>query len=103
MARLLRNAGRIFISKDEKCFVSFHPDIDFDYENTRPMPKLENENSSALKVDSTNMITKAPNLEQIQQLTFTPKSYWRQDQGRMKREKYKKYFDESDIRRGLTF
>uniref|UniRef100_A0A6G1SET7 39S ribosomal protein L42, mitochondrial n=1 Tax=Aceria tosichella TaxID=561515 RepID=A0A6G1SET7_9ACAR len=94
--------AQIFLSKDEKCFVSYHPTQDHPYECTRPLPKVEAKDESYLRVDSLNMITKAPNLEQVQNLTYTPKSYWRQDEGKAKRERYRKCFDEKDVRKGLT-
>lgn len=97
-----KNGPRIYLSKDEKCFVSYHPTQDHPYECTRPMPAVEVKDESYLKVNSRNMITKAPNLEQVQCLTYTPKSYWRQDRGKQKRDFYRKYFDEKDVRKGLT-
>ena len=93
---------RIFLSKDEKCFVAYHPTEEHPYEATKPLPAIKTKQESHLRVDSLNMITKAPNLEQVQNLTYTPKSYWRQDKGKQKRDNYKAYFDEKDVRKGLT-
>lgn len=95
------NEPRIYLSKDEKCFVSYHPTKDHPYECTRPLPVHEVE-ISHLKVNSKNMIVKGPNLEQLQSLTYTPKSYWRQDFGKQKRDAYKKFFDDKGDRKGLT-
>ena len=90
------------LSKDEKCFVAYHPETEHPYEYTKPLPK-KSANDSILKVDSRRMITKAPNLEQIQALTYTPNSYWHQFPGRAKREKYKDSYNDKDDRKGLTF
>lgn len=96
-------SNRIVLSQDEKCFIAYHPRSDHPYEFTRPLPKQEkHRDESLLKVSSRNMITKAPNLEQVQDLTYTHKSYWREDRGPKLRKKYKDYFNDNVDRKGLT-
>lgn len=95
-------ANRIVLAKDESCFIAFHPRKEHPYEYTRPLPKEEKQDESVLKVNSKNMITEAPNLEQVQDLTFTHKSRWRNQKGLEKREKLKKSYDDNVDRRGLT-
>lgn len=48
------------------------------------------------------MITKSPNLEQLQALTYTPARHWRTRQGLIKRRKHVEYFNDNVDRPGLT-
>lgn len=89
------------LSKDETCFLVYHPDSEHPYNQTRPLPKDEQKENSILKANSRNMITKAPNLEQLQALTRTPTRYWYEYIGRDKRDKYKEYFNDNVDRKGL--
>lgn len=100
--RFYSSHNKIILSKDESCFLAVHPDIEHEYKYTKPLPKAEVTKGTLLKVDSRNMITKSPNLEQIQTLTFTPARYWMQFPGREKRKKHKEFFDDKEDRKGLT-
>lgn len=93
---------KILLSKDETCFVAYHPRTEHPYEFTKPLPKVEKTDESILKVNAKNMITDSPNLEQVQELTYTHKSYWREDKGRKQRQNYKNYFNDNVDRKGLT-
>jgi len=67
------------------------------------MPKPEKvDTDSPLKVDSKNMITESPNLEQLQQLTYTSRHYWKRYPGKEKREAYQNWFNDNEYRKGLT-
>lgn len=92
---------RILLSKDESCFVSYHPDTEHEYQYTKPLPKVE-VGESLLKVDSKNMIVKSPNLEQLQTLTFTHARHWRSEASTQRRRKYKERFNDNVDRFGLT-
>lgn len=87
------SSTHILLSKNETCFVAYHPDIEHPYQQTKPMPEVKETVESILKVDSHNLITKWPNLEQLQAMTYTPSRYWHEYHGRDKRKKYKEYFD----------
>jgi len=100
--RLHNEPYKILLSKEETCFVVHHPDNEHPYEYTRPLPECKVEQASILKVDSKNMFTKSPNLEQLQVLTYTHHSHWHKFAGREKRRKYKEYFDDKVDRPGLT-
>ena len=93
---------RIFLSQDESCFVAHHPAEEHPYEATKPLPQTRSTDESILKVNSRDMITKAPNLEQLQALTRTHRSYWRQTEGLNKRKKMIDYYNDTVDRPGLT-
>lgn len=93
---------RIVLSKDEACFVAYHPEKEHPYELTKPLPKAEVDDETILKINSKNMITKSPNLEQLQALTYTPHRYWLQFVGKQKRVKYQESFNDNEDRKGLT-
>lgn len=100
--RCVHQQSKIILSRDEKCFLAYHPEEEHPYEMTRPVPIREQGIESPLKVDSRNMFTQSPNLEQLQQLTYTPKGYWKEFRGKAKRKAYKDYFDDKEFRKGLT-
>lgn len=104
MLRTFARQFRLLLSKDETCYVAHHPDCEHPYELTRPLPKItsEKQEESILRINSKNMITKSPNLEQLQNLTYTPASYWKQYQGKAKRRKHIEYFNDNVDRSGLT-
>lgn len=87
---------KVTLSKDGSCFIARHAKIDHPYKQTLPFPEQTNVDESVLRVDAENMITKAPNLEQVQALTYTPEKYWRQTQGLDKRIKYMESFNDED-------
>lgn len=93
---MIRNISRRVhtLSKDMTCFVAYHPEEEHKYEHTKPIPKSRTEDETILKVNSENMITKSPNLEQLQALTYTPARFWRQEPGKDKRIKYREYFND---------
>lgn len=93
----------IRLSSDETCIYVEHPDVEHEYRYTKPMPGDTKDNAeSILRVDSRHMITKSPNLEQLQTLTYTPYRYWKQYPGREKRQRYRNYFNDNVDRPGLT-
>lgn len=95
--RLLLRRTKVTLSRDGTCFVARHPETEHPYGQTLPMPKQTQRNpESILRVDSKDMFTKSPNLEQVQALTYTPASYWRQTPGKDKRDAYKASFDDKE-------
>lgn len=88
------------ISKDGTCFVAHHPEKNYPYEMTKPLPKVEEDNS-LLRANNKHMITKSPNLEQLQALTYTHSRNWQEFPGREKRLKEIEYYNQKDERSGL--
>lgn len=84
------------------CYFVYHPETEHPYEYTKPLPKQELNNASILKVDSRNMLTSSPNLEQVQTLTRTPRRFWIPYPGRDKRDAYRESFNDNVDRPGLT-
>lgn len=84
------------------CFLVHHPTVAHDYKYTRPLPIETKTTESILSVDSRHMITKSPNLEQLQALTYTHYRHWKQYPGRALRNRFKNYFNDNVDRPGLT-
>lgn len=103
-ANLLKKIPKrcIVLAKDEKSFIGYHFEQSHPYELTRPVPPKKEVVDSHMKVDSKNMFTTAPNLEQLQKLTYTPKRFWFLSDSKAKRDKYKDYFNDKETRKGLT-
>lgn len=100
--RHFHSKPKIYINNDETCFVAYHPEQRHDYKYTRPLPiKSDINEESPLKVTSRHMFTDAPNLEQLQALTYTPATYWRVFHGKAKRMRYKAAFDDKVDRKGV--
>lgn len=92
---------RIYLSKDETYFFAYHPDRSHSYQDTKPLPKVARD-ESILKETSRDMITKSPNLEQVQSLTYTHARYWRQTPGLDRRERFREHENDNVDRSGLT-
>lgn len=101
--RCVHQQPRTVLSKDEKHFLAYHPEESHPYEMTRPIPKdAVNEAESILRVDSRKMFVQSPNLEQLQNLTYTHRRYWRAFIGKEKRMRYQDWFNDKKTRSGLT-
>lgn len=87
-------------SKDSTCILAIHPERVPEYQHTKALPVRE-EKHSYLVTDSRNMITKSPNLEQLQALTYTHQRYWHQYPGLEKKKKYRAAFDDNVDRPGV--
>lgn len=98
-----RCAIRLLINDEETCFIAHHSEQGFDYKYTRPLPERTSSTSQVtpLKVNSRHMFTDAPNLEQLQALTYTHASYWNIYPGKAKRMRYKAAFDDKVDRKGV--
>lgn len=85
-----------------KMVFAYHPEQSIPYEFTKPIPKQVTSEHTPMKDVPKDIFTKAPNLEQLQSLTYTPASYWRQNRSRELRKQYKAAFDDNIDRTGLT-
>lgn len=95
----IKRGYKIFVGN--RLFVAHHPDIEFPYSKTKPLPERKLE-ETMFKENSKNMFTKSPNLEQLQALTYTPASYWKSYPGKEKRAAYKACQDDNVDRTGLS-
>lgn len=92
--REFENTPNLRLSKDETCFISYHGKKEHPYEYTLPVEK-KSPDQSMFKVTtgSEDMFQKWPNLEQVQMLTYTPRSVWKNSQGKERKRKFKQSFD----------
>lgn len=75
---------KIALTDDAKTFVAWHPQKEFPYEFTRPIPVIEERNRStvikeeALSTAMSAFKSKKPEIarEELQRLTFTTKHRW---------------------------
>lgn len=90
---MARNSIRLF-GVSNRMVIGLHPEKPAPYEFTRPLPARTENDTSLLKEVPKDIYNDAPNLEQIQALTYTPRRYWIEYPGKAKRELYKKCFDQ---------
>lgn len=75
---------KITLTKNGKCFVAWHPEPKIDYEFTRPIPKIADQESSSLLKDTamksamTAFKTKHPEVarQELMKITHTTKHRW---------------------------
>lgn len=103
------NNPNIKLSDDESYIIAHHPDkmMQHPYENTLPFPKhpVSEEELSLLKLEvinrSYNMVHEAPNMEQLQVLTYTPRHRWYQNRGKDLRKRFRDMENDTVDRPGL--